>query len=617
VNRDHRARPGLTLGRMMHRLVTAATVAAVGVGTLGSLPASAAVQPRTSVPSWRGAAGPPGSYVVRAIPGRLNELTAALTDRGLTPGRRIAIIDAVVVDLPPGAADSLRADPSVASVTTNAPVTLNAAAYDPATDVNSLYGVTDLIGSRKWWSKTTGAGVDVALIDSGVTPVVGLSDPGKIVNGPDLTPESQSTGTRYLDTYGHGTHMAGIIAGHDPGVNTATAQNNTADFLGVAPEARVVSVKVADAHGFSDVSQVIAGIDWVVQHARDPGLNIRVMNLSFGTNSTQAYTVDPLAYAVEVAWRRGIVVVTSAGNSGATDGRLTTPASDPFVIAVGADDLRGSKTQNDDVIPIFSSRGNGTRNPDLVAPGVHIQSLRVPGSAIDTRYASTGAIDGRFFRGSGTSQAAAFVSGCVALMLQKSPGLTPDQVKTMITSTAGPLPAADPQGQGAGLISMRRVAGASPGPVTAQLWTPSTGLGSLEAARGDAHLTMGGVTLSGEKDLNGKPFNAAAMAAAAANGSSWAGGTWNGSTWAGSSWAGSSWAGSSWAGSSWAGSSWAGSSWAGSFWAGSSWAGSFWAGSSWAGSSWAGSSWAGSSWAGSSWAGSSWAGRSWADDAWS
>src|SRR6185437_1256466 len=122
--------------------------------------------------------------------------------------------------------------------------------------------------------------------------------------------------TRYLDTYGHGTHMAGIIAGHDAGINPATNQGNSTVFLVVAPAARIVSVKVADAHGNSDVSQVIAGIDWVVQHAKDPGLNIRVLNLSFGTNSGQAAGIDPLAYAVEQAWKHGIVVVASAGNTG-------------------------------------------------------------------------------------------------------------------------------------------------------------------------------------------------------------------------------------------------------------------------------------------------------------
>ncbi len=567
------------------------------VGTASTALAASASRPEAPV-----AATPSGSYIVRARPGHLSEVADLMTRRGIRAGRRISIIDAVVAQLPADQAQALRTDPRVASVTANGTVSLMTAGYDSGKDVNSMYSLGTLVGSRGWWSNYTGAGVDVAVVDSGVTPVLGLSETGKVLNGPDLTPESQSASTRYLDTYGHGTHMAGIIAGHDPGVDPKANQNNSTAFLGVAPGARIVSVKVADAHGNSDVSQVIAGIDWVVQHAHDPGMNIRVLNLSFGTNSTQAYTIDPLAYAAEVAWRAGIVVVTSAGNSGAADGRLTNPANDPFVVAVGADDLNGTPENTDDTIPAFSNLGNYRRKPDLVAPGVHIQSLRVPGSYIDTQYAATGAIDGRFFRGSGTSQAAAFVSGSVALMLQKTPALTPDQVKAVLTGTAAKLKGASPRAQGKGLLDLKKALSAKTPGASTQTAIPSTGTGSLEEARGDAHLTLNGVTLTGEKDLNGQPFAAAAVAAATAAGTAWTGGTWNGKSWAGSSWSGSSWAGGTWSGSSWSGSSWAGKSWASG---------------TWSGSSWSGSSWAGSSWAGSSWAGSSWNGKSWADNAWS
>jgi serine protease AprX len=580
--------------------VTAAVVGVLGAGAFAVPPAAAAAQIPAARQTSSAAVSPAGSYIVRATPGRLAEVAAALVTGGLRVGRRIAIIDAVVVQLPVGAADRLRSDPRIASVTADTAIRLLATTYNPVADANSLYSSqrATSVRSRAWPAGVTGAGVDVALIDSGVAPVAGLADAGKILNGPDLTPESQNASLRYLDTYGHGTHMAGIIAGHDSGV--AVSATDTTHFLGVAPNARIVSVKVADAHGNSDVSQVIAGIDWVVQHAHDPGMNIRVLNLSFGTNSAQAYTLDPLAYAAEVAWRSGIVVVTSAGNGGnATQQRLTTPASDPYLIAVGADDTHNTANEADDTIPAFSSVGDGQRNPDLIAPGVHVQSLRVPGSYIDSQYAATGAIDGRFFRGSGTSQAAAFATGMAALLLQYRPNLTPDEVKATLIRTANPIPKASLQSQGGGVIdfppSVDVVTGAR------QNFTRSTGLGSLEGSRGDAHLVLGGVTLSGEKDINGQPFNVAAMAAAEAAGSSWAGGAWNGKSWAGSSWAGSSWAGSSWAGSSWAGSSWAGSSWAAGTWSGSSWAGSGWAGSSWAGSSWAGSSWAGKAWADSSW----------------
>jgi len=575
------------------RLRLCAGIAAVVVAT--------ALQSGATDAAAASPATPAGDYVVRTEPGQLPTLESLLARMGLRPTRELAVIDAVAVTLPSGEADELRANPRVLSVTPDASVSLLSTTYVPGQDVNSQYSLGNMVGSRGWWNKYTGAGVDVALIDSGVTPVVGLADTGKVINGPDLTPESQNSSSRYLDTYGHGTFMAGIIAGHDPGINPATNQGNSTVFLGVAPAARIVSVKVADAHGNSDVSQVIAGIDWVVQHAHDPGMNIRVLNLSFGTNSSQAYTLDPLAYAVEVAWRAGIAVVTSAGNSGASNGRLTDPALDPYVIAVGADDLNGTPSITDDTIPAFSSRGDGIRNPDLVAPGAHVQSLRVPGSYIDNTYGGTGAIDSRFFRGSGTSQAAAFISGCLALTMQKYPNLTPDQAKALLISSASPLKAADPRAQGAGLVNMRNVAGAQPTAMT-QTWTRSTGTGTLEGARGDAHISLDGIALTGETDINGQTFNATAIASAEAAGTSWTGGTWNGSAWSGRTWTSGNWDSAIWAGRTWTGSNWSGRTWTTG---------------TWAGSAWTASNWSTGTWTGATWSGRTWTGRTWTDDTWS
>ena len=134
------------------------------------------------------------------------------------------------------------------------------------------------------------------------------------MNGPDLSLESQNPSLQYLDTNGHGTFMAGIIGGND---------GQPGGYRGVAPDSRILSVKVGDADGGVDVSQVIAAIDWVVQHRHDNGMNIRVINLSYGTNSLQPYTVDPLAYAVEQAWKAGIVVVAAAGNTGTRRDRVS------------------------------------------------------------------------------------------------------------------------------------------------------------------------------------------------------------------------------------------------------------------------------------------------------
>src|SRR2546425_6931078 len=242
-----------------------------------------------------------------------------------------------------------------------------AAGYDPAGDINSMYNTTLYTGAQAWWTAGfTGAGVDVALIDTGVSPVDALSAPGKVIYGPDLSLESQTSALRNLDTNGHGTFMAGIIAGRGSGAVANHYAGDSTDFLGVAPDARLLSVKVGVADGGADVSQVIAAIDWVVQHRNDSGLNVRVLNLSYGTNSTQGYAVDPLSFAAEQAWRAGIVVVAAAGNSGYQKGAnapgLADPAYNPYVIAVGGADSGGTPGGYERDVGGFSPTRN-RRNP--------------------------------------------------------------------------------------------------------------------------------------------------------------------------------------------------------------------------------------------------------------
>jgi serine protease AprX len=456
----------------------------------------------------------------------------------------------------------------------------------------SLSQAEDAIGARSAWQYGNGRGIDVALIDTGIAPVPGLTAGNKVINGPDLSFESQNPDRQYVDNNGHGTHMAGIIAANDAGSagNTAGISPYSPTAVeGVAPGARLVNVKVGDGNGVTDVSQVLAAIDWVVQHAHDPnggpgGLNIRVLNLSYGTDSAQSATIDPLAHAAEVAWRNGIVVVAAAGNDGTTTGRLADPAIDPYLIAVGAADTDFSTSASSDTIPSFSSRGDGVRNPDVVAPGVHIASLIAPGSEVATAYGDAAGVGTRLIRGSGTSQATAMVSGAAALLLSARPTLTPDKVKALLMHTASGVGGAGPRDQGAGLINVAKAMWARAGYAT-QTWPASTGGGTLDGARGSHIVSLNGVALVGDQDIFGAAFDSAAIAADEENLVSWTQGSWNGSTWAGSSWAGSSWAGSTWAGSTWAGSTWAGSTWAGSTWAGSSWAGSSWAGNGWVGPS--------------------------------
>lgn len=478
--------------------------------------------------------------------------------------------------------------------------------YAPAGDAYAMARVAQRIGAEKFWNDGfTGQGIDVALIDTGVAPVKGIDGPGKVVNGPDLSIESQNRDFRYLDTNGHGTFMAGIIAGHGDRLEAPYATAPVAQYRGIAPDARIVSVKVATADGATDVSQVIAAIDWVVQHRHDKDLDIRVISLSFGTNSRQSYLKDPLAFAVEQAWKAGIVVVAAAGNTGYQRGNdapgLADPAYDPWIIAVGGYDSMGTGTIADDIIGSWSasSQTGGARKPDLVAEGAHLQGLRVQGSYLDQNHPE-GILNDRYFRGSGTSEAAAVVAGAAALVLDKYPNLTPDEVKAFLLKRTPKIDGVASSQQGKGELNLAGLADQSPEPAV-QSFEWSTGDGSLEGSRGTTHLSDGNVVLEGEQDIFGHAFNSEKMARLEARQESWDGGTWNGNSWSGNSWSGNSWSGNSWSGNSWSGNSWSGNSWSGNSWSGNSWSGNSWSGNSWSGNSWSGNSWSGTGWSTGGW----------------
>ncbi len=459
--------------------------------------------------------------------------------------------------------------------------------------------VASVIGADRLYARGyNGSGVGVALIDTGVAPVDGMTS-GNVVNGPDLSFESQSPEHRYLDTFGHGTHMAGIIAGNDRSTLLGLGR-----FQGIAPGARLTSLKVGTTQGAVDVSQVVAAVDWVVTHRNDDPRNpIRVINLSYGTDGFQDYQVDPLTHAVENAWRAGIVVVVSGGNSGTENPHLNNPAYDPYVLAVGASDTQGTLRSYDDVVPEFSSRGDDSRRVDLVAPGKSIVSLRVPGAYIDEAYPSARVGD-RYFKGSGSSQAAAVVSGAVALLLDSRPDLRPDQVKAMLRSTAEPMPRADEAGRGAGELDVYGAYLAA-APRGSQNWPRSTGLGSMEQARGSQHVADDGVELRGERHVLGN-FNARKWAPASASYSAWNSGTWAGSDWTSGCWCEDTWAGKAWSGKAWSGDTWAGKAWSGKAWSGKAWSGKAWSGKAWSGKAWSGDSWTGKAWSGKAWSSAEW-----------
>ncbi len=391
----------------------------------------------------------------------------------------------------------------------------------------------------------TGQGIDVAVVDTGVAPVQGLDSEGKVLYGPDLSNEGELENLATLDTFGHGTHIAGIIAGND-GVEGG--------FKGMAPDARIVSVKVAGATGETHIAQVIAAIEWVVEHRNTEGLNIRVLNLSLGRDGVPSSLADPLAAAVERAWDAGIVVVAAGGNRTNSSKGLDSPAVSPYVIATGA--LNGRAVR--DGVATWSSSGNAGRAPDLVAPGKSIVSLRVPGSTLDQENPQA-IVDDRFMKGSGTSQAAAVMSGSVALLLSAHPSLTPDQVKYLLVQNANDVERRSTLLDGAGKVRPDTAAdnGAGAADAPTQNHVPALGMTSWDGI------------------------------------DTWSGGTWSGATWSGGTWSGATWSGATWSGATWSGATWSGATWSGATWSGATWSGATWSGATWSGATWSGATWSG------------------------
>ena len=601
----------MTSIRSTLNLAAAAVVVAGAALSGGAGTASAAALVASSAVSGPSATGI-SSVIVMAETGQEPTAEAAATRLGATVSRRLGIINGFAARVPAAAISRLEVAPGVRSVSADRSMTplsvVPSLGYDPA-DAGSSSSLTQLVGAQAAWAAGyTGAGVDVAVIDTGIARVPGLDAAGKVIDGPDLSFDATGSLTPGVDEFGHGTMMASLIGGRD---STATSSatgcstclntsgySDSTKFVGVAPDARLINVKVGAADGACDVSQVIAAIDWVTTHAHDPGINIKVLNLSFGTNSTQAYTVDPLAQAAEQAWKHGIVVVAAGGNDGSSVTNLADPAYDPYVLAVGGLDTVNTLTKTDDVVASFAQHGTTARPVDVVAPATHLIGLRVPGSFVDTLSTNTGQVGTRFQRGSGTSEAAAAVSGVAALIAQKYPTATPDTIKALIKANSAwyGKPTLTSVTRGAGLVDAGKALAATVS-VSVQTATASSGSGTLDGSRGGVYVVDNGISLTGQQDIFGHAFSSTAMATAQTTETTWSGGIWNGTRWTGDGWTGTRWTTADWTGNDWAGTRWSGTRWSGMTWDGTRWSGTGWNGTRWTGTGWTGTRWSSATWA--------------------
>lgn len=278
----------------------------------------------------------------------------------------------------------------------------------------------------------TGKNISVAVLDTGVYPHEDLTTPyNRIIGFKDFVGQKEEP----YDDDGHGSHVAGIIGGN--------GFSSKGKYMGIAPDANIIGVKILKGNGSGNISDVIAGIQWTINNKNK--YNIKVITLSLGTKPRSSYKDDPLCQAVDAAVASGITVVVAAGNSGPNSSTITSPAISPNVITVGACDDRMSISSKDISIADFSSIGptqDGLKKPDILAPGVGINSLANRSSD--------------YKKLSGTSMATPVVAGCAALLYESNPQLTPIQVKKIITSSATDL-GLNPNSQGFGLLNIRKI----------------------------------------------------------------------------------------------------------------------------------------------------------------
>ena len=292
------------------------------------------------------------------------------------------------------------------------------------------------------WYRATGRGVGVAVIDTGIAgDLADFQTPGWAGSRVIASAVTNPCATDANDHYGHGTHVAGLIAGNSllyPSDNKYYGK-----YMGVAPRANLISVKVSDDDGNTTVLDVIYGIQFAVDNKATYG--IRVVNLSLSSAVAESYRTDPLDAAVESAWFSGLVVVAAAGNEGTlNDGVTFAPANDPWVITAGAIDDRNTWTRLDDILAPWSSRGltqDGVLKPEVLAPGTGLVSTLALNSDF-ARLCPECIVDGRYFRAGGTSMSTAVVSGAAALLLEDHPSWTPARVKGALVQMLDNVPGA-------------------------------------------------------------------------------------------------------------------------------------------------------------------------------
>ena len=535
-------------GRGRSTVVGAALAVSLGAAAVG-------VSPATAEPS-AGAYAPAAerSVVVLELAPATDTAERSVTALGGRITAELPIVGGFSAVVPADALVAVATAAGVRSVEAAPEVSFDGAYGQGSGGPSAVY--TEVVrADRAWAAGARGQGVGVAVIDTGVNAVGDLA--GRVSHSVDFTADQDG-----VDHFGHGTFVAGLIAG---------TGSTGAGVRGIAPDAHIVSLKIAGRDGSADITHVIAALQYAVSF-KDVH-DIDVVNLSLGTDSTQDYRLGLLNLAVERAWTNGLTVVVSASNRGPDAGTISKPADDPFVITVGAVDDRTTPGLGDDRVPAFSAAGptaaNGLAKPDLTAPGTSVVSTRAPGSLADVENPSA-RIGTQHFVGSGTSFASGIVSGAAALVLSRDPGLTPDQVKARLVDTARTGPVTDVHRVGAGWLDAEAATLSTSLRAANQGLSLSRGSGTLQESRGSdaVRITTGTVldpllgplpiltVVGGDLTAQNLLFDYDELRSGEWSASRWYESDWSASRWYASRWYASRWYASRWYASRWYGADW-------------------------------------------------------------
>jgi serine protease AprX len=366
-----------------------------------------------------------GAALVRSLGGR--------------PGPGLHIINGLSATLSAYAARRLAESPRVHAISLNSTLQQTWHGVPGPWQLSTTYDQS--VHATGLWRGSTGRGVGVAVIDTGITGDIPdfrtsrWNSTSRVIASAVIDPHASTA----ADTYGHGTAVAGLVAGNSHARDDGDPLRDR--YAGSAPNANLISIKVADDHGQATTLDALYGLQFAVDHK--DAYDIRVVNMSFRSTDAESYKTDPLDAAAEQAWFHGITVVAAAGNMGtASDAVSYAPDNDPYVITVGAVDDQGTADNSDDVVASWSSQGatqDGVAKPDVVAPGAHIVSTLAPNSSFATLCPGC-VIGGSYFQVSGTSLAAPIVAGVAADLIADHPDWTPDMVKGALVNTATQLP---------------------------------------------------------------------------------------------------------------------------------------------------------------------------------